>query len=53
MAKDKEVKPSFISAALIQKEAASSVTKTDPVKEQGILFGTDMAKAKLDPEINF
>lgn len=46
MAKSDKVAPTFISAAMIQKEAVSSVTKTDPAKENGILFGIDLAKPK-------
>jgi hypothetical protein len=42
----KPVQPTFVSAALIQKEAVSSVTKLDPEKEEGILIATDLAKPK-------
>lgn len=41
-----KTEPQFISAAMIQKEAARSVTKTDPEKEDGILVAIDMAKPK-------
>lgn len=46
MAKTDKMEFSFISASRIQEEAVSSVTKLDPVKEEGILFGTDLAQPK-------
>jgi hypothetical protein len=36
----------FVSAALMQKDAVSTKTKTSPEKENGILIATDVAKAK-------